>query len=186
MATRLSSPHREPGYIFYHGERTARMCGELLELVVGEDAEFGDEVFAAAVFHDVGKGFDEHHLVGAEIAVRLLSGLMDPTEIESIKNIVSHHCLRDPARAESIEVALVQDADMIDHFGTQEIWLRLSRCIGEKRSAADFASEWSGAGTAESRIRCRELLNFDVSKKIYDERIKYADEFMNRFAAESV
>ena len=63
MAHRRPDPNREPGFIFQHGRRTARIALHLAEKL---DLDVNHQIlYSGALFHDIGKGSDPHNESGA-------------------------------------------------------------------------------------------------------------------------
>lgn len=135
---------REPGYRFYHGHRVARIALRLWEVEglrasrpaalhgpeggEGGPVGVGELIWVGALLHDVGKedaGPDhggDHAERGRAFVHEHLSALYGGPALALIGDIVLRHNKRgDPAEAP--EVAVVQDADLIDHFGVMEVWL---------------------------------------------------------------
>jgi len=79
-------------------------------------------VTLAALLHDIAsvtneKYYEEHHIIGAEIADELLSDLRYPrNRIEHVKKCILNHRGSKVAAKLSIEEVCVADADAIAHF----------------------------------------------------------------------
>jgi uncharacterized protein len=179
MAERREAREREPGWIYYHGRRTARLalwlCGEL------DSPADRDVLYAGALFHDVGKGVENHHEIGAAAARDLLRGLCTDGELEAVCDIVAKHCLRNHSLDFPEAVRIVQDADLLDHFGPIQPWLSFywSGVHGEAfHDHMDFVHREENR---QSRQKMRESLNYDPAKRMFDERIAVEDEFFSRF-----
>ena len=62
MARRKANPSREKGYIFYHGQRMAKMAMNLCDKL-----DYHDDrrvIYVAALFHDIAKGLNPHNEMG--------------------------------------------------------------------------------------------------------------------------
>lgn len=74
----------------------------------------------AAWLHDIGSIMgrrEDHHIVGAEVAEELLSGLGYPEErIEMVKHCIMVHRGSVDLKRESVEAQILADADAISHF----------------------------------------------------------------------
>lgn len=188
---------REPGYIYYHGRRVAALAEDILAVVNGErsgarsgEHSSGDDpidpvLYAGALFHDVGKGFAPHNEVGADIARSLLKDCCSADEIEGIRSIIWHHCLRKKGHELENRELAVQDADLIDHFGTQDVWLSFLHAAHHGESPQQVVDWWRSEESQKMTKRLRGLLNFDVSTRLYDERFAYFSQFAERFAIEA-
>jgi uncharacterized protein len=90
-----------------------------LELAEKEDAD-KEIVEIAAWLHDIGniRGHQEdHHIISAEIADELLSGLGYPRErIEAVNHCILTHRGSVVIESESKEAQILKDADAMSHF----------------------------------------------------------------------
>lgn len=132
---------REPGYRFHHGHRVARLALALWETpevrrarqaaaappaVDGVPLE--ELVWAGALLHDVAKrdvGDDrggDHAAAGRELVHRRLAGVYGPEACRLVGEIVFRHNKRD-GPDDPVWVRVVQDADLLDHFGIMDLWL---------------------------------------------------------------
>jgi uncharacterized protein len=179
MADRRDIREREPGWTYYHCRRTARialrLCDEL-EIRSGRD-----EIYAGALFHDVGKGAEDHHLAGEAAARGLLRDLCTPGELDAVCDIVGKHCLRKEAAEFSDAVRVVQDADLLDHFGPIEPWLAFYWSGLHGETFDDHLRFKKGEGNIARRRGMRALINYDAAKRMFDERLAWEEEFFSRF-----
>jgi uncharacterized protein len=179
MADRREPRERERGWIFYHGRRTAKLalwlCGELK---AGADREV---LFAGALFHDIGKGSDNHNEAGAAAARKLLKNLCAPGQLDSICELILKHCQRTHSPDYSEAVMIVQDADVLDHFGPIEPWLAFYWSGKSGETFHDHLRFKAGKGSLFNRRKMRAALNYDVSKRMFDERLAFEEEFFTRF-----
>jgi uncharacterized protein len=65
MAHRKTHQGREPGFILYHGRRTAQIALRLAAQING--AVDRNILYTGALFHDIGKGTEPHNEAGARI-----------------------------------------------------------------------------------------------------------------------
>ena len=65
MASRQESKDREPGWLYHHGRRVARIALRLADEIGA--AVDRDVMYAGALFHDIGKGAEPHNEIGAAI-----------------------------------------------------------------------------------------------------------------------
>jgi uncharacterized protein len=103
-------------------------------------------------------------------------------ELEQIIEIVAGHTLR-KQREYPPYVQLVQDADVLDHYGSMEIWLNFWFCarsgLGMERSWEFYAGEY-----LKQIERVRSLLNFPESVEFFDEKDRFVRQFVERFQRE--
>lgn len=185
MAGRRSHLEREPGYIYHHGIRTANLAGEIIGKVQGKKTVFDPVLYTGALFHDVGKGFAAHNEAGAVAARSLLDGVCGPADLDRISDIVKYHCIRKNGLDLDGEILAVQDADMIDHFGAQEIWLSIYYQAYSHGSQHDLIEYWDTDNFRERTAKLRGLLNFDISRSIFDDRVDFQESFLSRFKLEN-
>jgi HD superfamily phosphodiesterase len=169
---------------YYHGERTAKIALALREHVLPNDTAHDEFITVAGWFHDCMHGEENHALVGAERAKILLSEHCTADEMREIYDIMYRHDDRLSDRAEfSVYAKIQQDADLLDHFGTYDIWTVFvySHLIGRDIvETIEHYKEWAEKLSKEFEKE----LNFDVSKKIYRERVEFTRRFTERFSVE--
>jgi uncharacterized protein len=184
LSKRKAHVERERGFIYNHGKRVAALSLNLHSKIEGCDIALQDIIYAGALFHDVGKGIGKHGETGAILVRDLLKNCCTSYELENISAIVRLHNKRGQKELPDM-IKIVQDADILDHMGTQEIWMSfLYSSYADKGpdSAIDF---WKGDFFKSHISGARELLNFDISKAIYDERLNFELKFIERFIIES-
>jgi len=179
MAGRKELREREPGWLYYHGRRTAKiamwLCEEL-DLNVDRDA-----VYAGALFHDIGKGSESHNEIGVAITRELLNDLCTSGELDIICDIVRNHNQREHSSSWSVAVRIVQDADLIDHVGPIVPWLAFYWSGTHNETIHDHIRFVRGEENERYRKRMREGLSFDVSRRIFDERVDFEEQFFAQF-----
>ena len=183
MADHKPIETRERGYILNHGIRTAKIAMSLLDSIPSSDVQ-PDILFAAAVFHDIGKGNEPHNESGAAMAEELLYGQCLPDEIAAITQIILDHNQRHRAMECSLAARIQQDADIIDHFGTICVWLGFHWNAVKDESPAESLKYFRGKEHREWTTWARGALNFDQSLKIFDGRLAFQEDFFDRFAME--
>ncbi len=183
MGRRLSHPDRERGFVYYHGQRVARIAVQLRELIFPGEDSLDEVLLVAGWFHDVGKGIEPHWEYGALLAREMLKEHCSPADLEKIVEIIGSHTLRKQGEY-PLYVQLVQDADILDHFGTVEVWLNFWHCAvrgkGVEQSLEFYADEHEQEVTS-----VRGLLNFPASVQIFDEKVNFVRSFVARFAQEA-
>ncbi|MFA6132860.1 MAG: HD domain-containing protein [Phycisphaerae bacterium] len=184
MADRKTMPTREKGYIFHHGLRTAKIALTLVE-TVGVPIEVSPDIlFAAAVFHDIGKGQEPHNERGADRAEQLLKTECDCHEIAEIAAIIRLHNQRRKAQECSNAVRIHQDADILDHFGAQSIWLAFHWNAATEESPEQSLEFCASEKNKKWVTGARASLNFAISGEIFDRRQAFETNFYHRFRNE--
>ena len=184
MAKRKPHVQRERGSIYYHGQRVAKGVIQLRKMV-SSDNSHDPYLRAAALFHDVGKGMDPHASIGAAMMREHLKGYMAPDEIDEVTRLIAaHDDRRTDSRKHDLPVRLLQDADLLDHYGTQEIFMCFSYSAVHERgvhTALDFYRN----DFKKIVNRNRKLLNFDESRRIFDEKYRFQRDFIKRLKVET-
>jgi hypothetical protein len=170
---------REPGALYYHGQRVARTA---LDIASAIDADGSREVLAAAaMLHDLAKGGPQHAARGAKRAYKLLKGHVSPTEREQIRQIILNHNNRGARTKLSTAVRIVQDADLLDHFGPTAVWAAAYRG-GVFAQPVDLilrAQDRDGEG--RERRQMSALLNFEPSRAMFEDRMRWEERFLEAF-----
>jgi uncharacterized protein len=175
---------REKGGAYYHGERVAGTVLILRNIVVPEDCSYDDILTVASWFHDIGKGIEPHNVYGAVLAKEALREYCSPKEVDEIAGLIELHCERCPQSNDyTAWVKLLQDADLIDHFGTFTIWMDFLHSSFEEKSIEQTFT-YDEAEWEKHCQKYRNLLNYDVSKSIIDDKINFINEFYARFRVE--
>lgn len=184
MAKRKPHVQRERGSVYYHGQRVAKGVIQLRKMVTSDNSH-DPCLRAAALFHDVGKGMDPHAAIGAAMMHEQLKGYMAPDEIDEVTRLIAAHDDRRPdSRKHDLPTRLLQDADLLDHYGTQEIFMCFSYSAVHERgvhTALDFYRN----DFKKIVNRNRKLLNFDESRRIFDEKYRFQREFIKRLKVET-
>ncbi len=178
MALRHPDPDREPGFIYHHGRRTAQLALRLADQLKADVQS--DILYTGALFHDVGKGDEFHNEAGAIVARDLLSGLCQDQELDRICEIVRLHNQRGKSPDYTPEIKLVQDADFLDHVGALGVWLAQYYQATHVETIDDVLRFYHGEERASAIAMMRQRLNYDLSIRIFDQRI----DFENRYFLE--
>lgn len=179
MKTKASHPFKEPGNKYYHGQRTAEIIKQLCPKV-GYTGNT-EILTVSAWFHDISNGEEHHEKKGADKTCRLLQELCSEAELKEIHRIISVHDSRTKSDL-SMDEKIHQDADLLDHFGTFEVWNYFQYALKEKMSmteAAYLLLDDSKFSTTE------DIIHFEISQKIYDEKRSYLKSFAERMLKES-
>lgn len=185
LKNRKAHPEREKGSIYEHGQRVARLAVALRREVAVQDASKDDVLRLAGMFHDIGKGIEPHAEFGATLLMQAVKGVVPEEEAQEAARLIYAHCDRRPEDDDhDLWVRLIQDADLLDHIGTYTVWMDIQYAayMDESTEQAAQRLEQNAKGYAE---HCRSLLNFPVSRAIYDDRIAIYLEFAARFAEEA-
>jgi uncharacterized protein len=179
MADSRPNPDREPGFILHHCRRTA-----LITLRMAEQINVNvhrDILYTGALFHDVGKGTEPHNETGAHLVRDLLCRICQEDELDRICEIVRLHNQRGKSNDYAPEIKVVQDADYLDHVGLLGVWIALY-CHGTRAETIDDALRYfHGDERASALAYMRMGLNFDLSVRIFDQRVDDEARFFNEF-----
>jgi uncharacterized protein len=188
MGGARSSPYNERGDKYTHGERVATLAVRLRRLILPDEGGYDNVLTVAAWFHDICNGTGDraaHAVAGAERAKKLLAGHCAANELEEIRGVIAAH---DDRKAEnkiySDAVRIHQDADHLDHFGTNEIWRLAAYTAGHNETIGE-ALRYLQNRWPDDNARWRGELHFDISRKIFDEKTEFMKSFIERFAVES-
>lgn len=176
---------RERGHIYYHGLRTAKLALNIRKRLLPFDLQRDDMIYTGALFHDIGKGIEPHAETGYAIVKHLLLDYLNPEEMKVVSEIVRLHCERVFPNDYPHWVRIVQDADILDHMGTTEIWMNFLYSAHQEKSI-DRSIEWYESLECKKNMNfLRSLLNYDLSKEIWDEKVSFVDSFIQRLKLES-
>jgi len=177
---------REKGFIYYHGLRTAKLALTLRKNIFPEINEYDDFIFVGALFHDCGKGLEPHEESGEVLVRHFLKNHFLEEELNIISDIVKFHRDRKSPNDHPMWIKLVQDADILEHQGTTEVWINIAYTLYDEKSY-DRAIEWwlEDEKCLKGKVKQRKKLNFDFSKKVWDEKLEYVDSFIKRLKEES-
>lgn len=183
MGKRKAHAHREQGYIYYHGQRVAKLSLNLRQSLHVDEAGQDEIMYAGALFHDVTKGIEPHHRTGAALIGSLLNEACTAQELEGVAEIIALHNAR---RQENLpfQVKIVQDADILDHFGSMEIWLKFMYSASKEENVFDAIRMWNGDEHKSYLAASRQALHYELSKAIFDQRVAFENEFRQRFELE--
>lgn len=186
MGERKAHLEREKGGIYYHGERTAKTIIILRKLILPHNTTHDETLRIAALFHDIGKGIEPHAKYGAALSREALKDCIPANMLEEVCHLISLHASRSPQNnTYSDNVKLLQDADLLDHYGTFSIWMDIQYSAYTEKTLKECAffnnDEWD-SHCANSRA----ALNYQDSQKIFDEKIAWVNSFYQRLQIESL
>lgn len=180
---RHSPDSNEKGEKFFHGQRVATLALTLRRRLYPDDSSHDEILTAAAWFHDILNGETDHSLRGAERVRELLAPHCNADELDEICAIIRVHDDRSPALAYSRYVQLHQDADHLDHFGVYDVWRAFIYAIPHEQTMPETL-EWMARERPKLNERFRKELHFELSKRIFDEKMDFLDQFTKRFEVE--
>lgn len=183
MGSSVVLPLREPGYLYYHGRRVARLCLQLAKLE-GEKGVALHLLYAAGLFHDVAKGQEQHALAGADRIPALLQGHCSDADCADIARLVGAHNARSLPNRHRKDVRLLQDADTLDHFGAQSIWLGIYYTARTHKTQAELLAYYKSADYLAYTDRCERCLNFESSRKQLRQRLRTQNTLLRTIATE--
>lgn len=179
---------------YYHGERVSALALKLRTYILpNDDGKHDDIIKVAGWFHDITKGTnnhtkgaDNHNFTAAERAKILLAEHCSEYEMQEIYNIICRHDERLADRDKfSVYAKIHQDADFLDHFGTYDILVRFFCASRDGMTIIEQIEDMKSQ--YENRYKdFEDLLNFDISLKIYKEKIEFYRQFTERFSVEGI
>lgn len=161
-----------------HCRRTARLAVSLRG-AAGEDPALDDLIFAAGLFHDVAHDSTDHPShgpAGARRMKKLLAGVLPADMLEKAAAIVAFHDDRIPDDGRGAALHLVQDADLLDHFGAMRIWAEFGFAakhgirLGESLRRIESWQKNLG--------RYEKLLHYEASRAELRERFRQEADFL--------
>jgi len=183
MADRPSHRYREVGYVYNHGQRVGEIALQLREMIFPTEPEYDQVILVGAWLHDIGKGIEPHWEYGELLVRQILKDYCPPEQLEQIAQIVGGHTLR-KQKPFPFYVKLVQDSDILDHFGTQEIWLSFNyaaRSGGTIETTLEYYEKKYNALVAKVRA----LLNYEESVRYLDDKDRFVRDFVERLRLEA-
>ena len=186
IGNKSSHPWKEIGNKYYHGLRTAKLALTLREIIFPDESAKDEILTVAAWFHDIENGGErEHQTAGAERTRLLLKPYCTEDEMEQICEIIKYHDERKGDRMDFSNILKIhQDADHLDHFGTFDIWCTFLWAIPNNKNMEEAARVFTEDRPKEYD-RYKSELNFDLSKRIYSEKLSFVMDFGKRFVVES-
>ncbi len=167
---------RETGFVFRHGLAVAQLAVNLSRQVQADIDVSEAVLFCGGLFHDCAKGQPNHAAAGAKEVRRLLDGQLSAADIEAVAHLVEHHNDRgNPTHAAAVHV--LQDADVLDHLGAQNIWLAIYFAATHDRDLAETVAFYRHEQTDGYHEAARASLNFAASRREFDRRVGITDAF---------
>lgn len=179
------SLQREKGYLYHHGLRTANLSLNLRKLIIKDDKTKDNILFVGALFHDISKSLKPQSKFGEIIVKELIAEYCSEEELKIISDIVSLHQFRNKQNTYSDFVKIVQDADIIDHTGTIDIWSNFIYGAYNEESILSCISYYCSDRYKIYLDKMRSLLNYSISEEIFDEKVTFVNNFIQRCAVEA-
>jgi len=184
MGQRKVTPEREMGYVFHHCLRVAGIAAALWEQL-GRRADIDPDIlFAGALFHDVAKGTEPHSRLGALTVAELLASELAEPQLQQVARVVREHNSRKQSWDCLPASQIVQDADVLDHFGAQSVWLVVGYAAVHDEPPEACLEFYLGPDHQDEIARRRKGLNFEVSRESFDRRVAFERRFFERLADE--
>lgn len=186
MGKRKSHLEREVGAAYFHGKRTGRGAVELRKRLFPEDDSMDDILLCAGMFHDMCKGLEPHADNAAFLCRKVLQEEMTEAELDAVCRLIQQHDKRHPGtEVNTVWERLLQDADVMDHYGSQGIWMSNTyyAYCGQREMAAlseFYFKEWDPQCESD-----RKKLNFDLSRQIFDEKVAFEGNVIRRMIREA-
>ena len=186
----------EPGYRLHHGERVGAIAAALAARVCPGEAPAEIYRVAGAV-HDVGKagyrGPEPHGPRGARILRAEAAAWFSPDELDLVCLMVENHYQRPLSRwydgkAKPVwpaPVLVLQDADLIDHFGANYFWIAFHHAVARGETPAAFLAAYHEPGARRGLgwvQDSRRSLNYEDSRRELDRRQRLAEAYYAELA----
>jgi len=184
LADRRAHKEREVGFIYYHGQRVAKIAVQLRKLLIPDDDSRDQELTVAGYFHDIAKGIEPHSVYGAVLIREILADYCAPEQLEFIAELIRHHQFRDPSKGYHDYIKIIQDADTLDHVGVVEIWINFQYYAYTDSTLQDSVKFYETRFPALAE-KMRRQLNFEISKQIFDEKYNFVKAFVQRMKVEA-
>ncbi|WP_026477672.1 HD domain-containing protein [Alkaliphilus transvaalensis] len=182
LANRKERSNRERGYTYRHGERVASLA-ILLRKMISNDGSNDDIIRVASWFHDISKGVEPHGKYGAIVAREILNEYCSQSDLDRICEIIKNHQIRLKENIYPEYIKIVQDADILDHFGNIGIWITFFDHACVDKSVDEVIGHY-GEDFVVHVAKMRELLNYDISKEIFDDKINNTLAFISDLSVE--
>ncbi|MDN5343768.1 HD domain-containing protein [Oceanotoga sp. DSM 15011] len=174
---------KDKGFTYHHGIRVGKLALKLKN-IIGIKDNLDELIEVGGIFHDIGKGSEPHNEFGAQITKEILKDLYSEDELNIIYDIVFYHNQRKKGNF-PYYIKIIQDADMIDHYGVTGLWLDFSRVKDNGFSLNEFLEINDSEDNIQFHNNKVDLLNYDFSKKELETRIEIQRNIAKLFKRES-
>ncbi len=184
MGHRQTHNSREKGHIFFHGRRTGLLARNLRPLVVPDTASFDNLIYLGGLYHDLGKGIEPHARSGVLLAREVLKEYLTEKDLAIVLEIIEKHNTIS-GEDHPFYVKLIQDADLLDHMGTLEVWLKFCYSSRRGESVENTLNYWKSDFYKKKLIKWRDRLNYEQARRIFAEKMNFLYEFIHRLEREN-
>ena len=179
---RISMP-RDSCHGYEHVERVRRLCRYIARKLMEKGIEVDLEVLElAALLHDIGRNISEerHAIVSAEIARQILNSLgYSKDKIEKVVKAILAHSYSARIKPETIEGAILSDADKLDALGAIGI-ARVFMYGGAKgRSIEDSIKH-----IEEKILKLPDLMYTEPGRELAKKRVEFVRQFLDAIRRE--
>jgi len=185
LGDRKAHYEREKGFIYYHGQRVAKIAISLREILLPHNDSKDQVMIVGSYFHDIAKGIEPHGQYGAVLAKEILKDYCEPAELEDITEIIRYHQLRKKENNYPDYIKIVQDADILDHVGIIEVWMNFQYYSYMDAPIIESVDYYKNEFPNHAK-KIKDMLNYDVSQRIYDEKISFVQSFSDRMSIEAL
>ncbi|MFC1803342.1 HD domain-containing protein [Thermoproteota archaeon] len=159
---------------YEHTERVIKIC-KTLGKTLGADMEI---LIPAAIFHDIGRGDDNHAKHSAEMA-RIILKKNNYSKINEIVHAIEEHSYSDDGKAKTLEAKILSDADKLDAMGAIGAYRAAQFGVEHNRLIKDFISHFH-----EKLLKLKDLLYTEEAKKLAEQRYKFMQEYLDQLVKE--
>ncbi len=185
------SPNREQGYRYYHGKRASKLACEIARNEHLCEKINCISLIAASLFHDIGKcmpenDYDDHAKRGSIAVGKLLSGLFCRDSHKVVTEAIYWHNKRDESPDTlCVEGLILQDADILDHFGAQAVWLTIFNTAVDNNSVDEALKLWDSDQMNSWTDYAAGHLNFPTSQAAMQKRLDRTEQFFRHLRREN-
>ncbi len=177
---------REKGFIYYHGRRVAKIAVNIYENVAdNKTSEEKNLLYCGCLFHDIGKGIEPHNETGALITREYLKEFLTPNQLDTVSEVVYQHNRRGHEYINGILGKIAQDADILDHMGSMDIWIAFMYHANFEESVDESLKFFDGGKWEEITKMLRALINYPISLDAFDRRKDFTQKFIETFKREA-
>lgn len=188
MMQRRSHPNVELGNKYFHGLRVANIVTELRQTLFPEHPEWDETLWVAALFHDIANDYTnpelDHQIAGAEMTAGILKDVCLAGEIEQITALIRTHDSRNPGGTATDPEKLLQDADLLDHLGTFDIWYIFSRASSSGMNMLELF-DWFEKTRPGKDKRFYDGCHFELSRRLILDKCRFVNDFGRRYMTEA-
>lgn len=156
-----------------HDEDHVKRVTKLALFIAEREGGDLEIVKKAAELHDIARDYENHAIVGAKMAERILRAEgYDDDFIKRVCHCIEAHSFSSGIKPETIEAKILSDADKLDAIGAIGI-ARAFMFAGErKRSLNDALKHFE-----EKLLKLKNLMHTETAKKIAEKRHRFLEDF---------